>query len=187
MKKVLTIVLIILTTSLFAQKTMKYTFDAAKSLMIAEAMVMVVTENNKLVVAIAIPGTTAEGAEKIDLKKGDEILYINGKKVKELEELKKYYEEVKTGTEVKLGVNRKENKFFVTFKKREPTTGMNKAISIGGDGKNIKVGSGAIIIGPDGKARDSKGKEISKEKMKEIKSKMDSLKENGKIQIYKNK
>ncbi len=182
MKKVLTIIVLFLSTFLYGQKT--FTFDGTKSVIMMEAKAIINLENKKLIISMMLPGGN-DGEQKVDLQKGDEILYINGKKVTEIAELRKLYEDVKAGGEVKLGVNRKENKFFVTFKKQDSSAGGSKIIRMGGDGKGMKVGgSGAIMMGPDGKVRDSKGKEISKEKSDEIKKAMETKFKSGKTEIY---
>lgn len=186
MKKIFAIVLLALTTSVFSQV---YTSSGGSNeVLIFEAKAMVAYENKKLVISSIFSKTVAEGEKKIDLEKGDEILFYNGKRLKDLAELRKLYEATKTGSEIKLGVARKDNKFFVTLIRKEMKTmvggsfkmgGDGKVIKMGADGKMPKLGPNAVIMGPDGKVRDANGNELSKEKADLMKKKMESLKISG--------
>jgi PDZ domain-containing secreted protein len=72
-------------------------------------------------VNIAPPeGTLPKEYEDIDIQGGDIIKMMNGKRVKTTDAIKKIYEELEIGDEIKLGVKREDEMFIVTFKKADP-------------------------------------------------------------------
>ena len=144
--------------------------DGSKSAIMMEIGAVVTIEGKKLIVENVLPKEMrSEENKNADIQKGDEVLYINSKKVTDVKELRKIYEEVKAGAEVKLGIDRKGNKFFVTFKKGDAAKGERKIFKMGADGR-MRDESGKEI---KGELRTPDGKKLN----------LDSLKKSGKVKI----
>lgn len=139
--------------------------------MIDEIQGFAIKENNKVLVGFIPPSEQrAKEYQKLDLQKDDEILFVNGKKVKSMSDFKTYYGELKPGDEVKFGIKRNNQPMIITFKKGEVSKGM-KIMTITSDGKS-----------GDGKAKIEGGKMIINGK----KIDLDSLKKSGaKVQFQK--
>lgn len=131
-------------------------------------------ENNKVIIGAIPPADQREKQYRnVDLQKDDEVVFVNGKKIKSISDFKKYYNEIKTGAEVKFGIRRNSQSMIITFTKAEPSKGNKKIMTITTDGKSsdvkAKVESGKVIIGTK-------------------KLDIDSLKKSGaKVQIQKSK
>jgi hypothetical protein len=61
-----------------------------------------------------------KGYQDLDIKAGDLILYVNGKKIKTIKDLKDNYESFKAGDEIKLGIKCGEDLLITSFKKADP-------------------------------------------------------------------
>lgn len=87
----------------------------------------------------------------LDLKSGDEIQFVNGVRIKSMDDFIKAYTTVKIGDEIKFGVKRESQRFIVAFKKAEEAKAMTRIIKVGPDGKakdgNVKIEDGKVIIG----------------------------------------
>lgn len=144
-------VFILFATSMHLRGQQMQTFNAGEAQMLPEIKGIVISENGKLVIG-PMPSADQRGKEyqEIDLKSGDEIQFVNGKRVKTIEDFKKNYSEIKVGDEFKLGVKRGEQRFIVALKKSDAKAGP-QIIRMGGDGKVIsgdaKVENGKVIIG----------------------------------------
>lgn len=66
--------------------------------------------------------TTNSGPDTPKFQAGDQIIYLNGERIKSATQLRELYQEVAVGDEVKMGVQRGENKMIRTFIKPEPQT-----------------------------------------------------------------
>jgi len=168
MRVLLSVIILFISAVVYPQQMIK--LDGSKSALLMEVGAVVTLENKKLVVSNMFgKEMRKEENKKADIQKGDEVLYINGTRVSDPKELRKIYEEVKTGGEIKLGIDRKGNKFFVTFKKDDAPAGVRTIIK----------------SGPDGKMRDEKGNEIKgnvfKAGGKNIN--IDSLSKSGKVKV----
>jgi PDZ domain-containing secreted protein len=76
----------------------------------------------------------------VDLKKGDKILMVNGKKIKTAKEVTTIYEALKTGEEFKMGISRDDKMQMVSFKKGDAKVkGVmhQEAIKMDGKSRNI--------------------------------------------------
>jgi len=56
----------------------------------------------------------------VDIKSGDEILVVNGKRVKTIKEIERQYKAVPAGGEVKLGIQRGQEMMISRFAKADP-------------------------------------------------------------------
>lgn len=91
------------------------------------------------------------------LQEGDQILYINGTRVREWEALRDAYEDVEDDAEVKLGIRRGAETLIESFIKPSEETlaeagiRMNRSVSFGGDAGGISISSdgtsGAAVAG----------------------------------------
>lgn len=170
MKKLTLLFLLLFISVSYSQQMVR--IDGSKSAIMMEVGAVVSLEGKKLIVSNVLPKDVRSDENKnADIQKGDEVLYINSKKVTDVVELRKIYEEVKTGGEVKLGVDRKGNKFFVTFKKGDSQKGEIKTFKMGGDGK-VRDESGKEVKGV---IKTSDGKSLN----------LDSLQKSGKMKIIK--
>ena len=168
MKRVILLLMVLFVSAVQAQQMVR--IDGSKSAIMMEIGAVVTMEGKKLMVENVLPKEMrSEENKKADIQKGDELLYINSKKVTDVKELRKIYEDVKTGSEVKLGIDRKGNKFFVTFKKGDAQKGERKIFKMGADGK-MRDETGKEV---KGEIRTPDGKKLN----------LDSLQKSGKVKI----
>ena len=123
--------------------------------MLTECMAVIVDEDETIMVQILLPAENRpEGYDDLDLKKGDEILMVNAKRVKKVKDLKEIYEGLGIGETVKLGIRRKEEMFIVSFDKVDPEKLPKRRMKIlreeggTGTGKMVKLantGDGFVI------------------------------------------
>lgn len=123
--------------------------------LLTECMAVIVDEDETIMVQMMLPAESRpEGYDDIDLKKGDEILMLNAKRVKKVKDLKEIYEGLDAGETVKLGIRRKEEMFIVSFDKVDPEKLPKRRLKISregggaGAGKMIKLintGDGFVI------------------------------------------
>lgn len=86
-----------------------------------EAAAMLKDEEGTIKVDVVLPDEQRpKEYQDIDLKQGDEILMVNAKRVKSVNELEKMYDELEVGGEMKLGIRRGEEMFIVSFNKIDP-------------------------------------------------------------------
>ena len=97
-------------------------FEADAVAMLKETSSILTEENGKTIVKFMPPKMAIDkNYQDVDLKANDEILFINGKKVKKLDDFKKVYNDIKIGSEIELGIKRKNEKFFVKLFKADPS------------------------------------------------------------------
>ena len=145
---------VLLLSSPIIQSQQMKTFSSKEAQMLPEIKGVIIVENGKLVVG---PLPSADQRDKeykdVDLKSGDEIQFVNGKRVKTMDDFKKKYSEIKVGDELKLGVKREEQRFIVAFKKSQEVKGNVKIMTVTSDGKGgdrkFKVEGGKVMV--DGK------------------------------------
>jgi len=100
-----------------AQKIQTFTSDKP-SAFINEIGGIAVKDNGRIVFNRVMPKESrAKEYQFVGIQEGDEILFLNGKRINSIDELKQFYTAIKKGDNVKLGIARKEKKFFVEFKK----------------------------------------------------------------------
>lgn len=144
------ITLFVFTTLTFAQE-MKI-MRKGDAQLLSEIKGVALFENNKVVIGPIPDADQREPQYKeLDLKTGDEIQFVNGVRIKSMEDFIKNYTAVKVGDELKFGVKREDQRFIVSFTKAEEAKGMTRIIKMDGDGKgkdgNVKVENGKVIIG----------------------------------------
>lgn len=172
MKKMFLIIALLITsiTNLITAQEFKM-INADEAQMIDEIQGFAIKENNKVLVGFIPPSEQrAKEYQKLDLQKDDEIVFVNGKKVKSMSDFKTYYGELKPGDVVKFGIKRNSQPMIVSFKKGEKSKG-TKIMTItsdgkGGDGK-VKIEGGKMIIN---------GKKIDIDSLKKSDAKVQSQK-----------
>ena len=141
---------VILFSSLLNAQQMKV-FNADNAQFLPEIKGMVVFEDGKVAVGFTPPADQRGKEYKdVDLQTGDEIQFVNGKRIKTLADFKKNYGEIKVGSQVKLGFIRENQKFIVSFNKAEDTKGPQKIMKFtttGEGGGKVKVENSKVIIG----------------------------------------
>ncbi len=105
--------ILLLFSSLQAQKRMMLTAD--KAVIFGELGAVVMFEEDLRVAMGVNPERIDEEYKEVDLKEGDLILYANGKKVETIKELREAYEGTELGKEMKIGIQRGEDRFIVSF------------------------------------------------------------------------
>ena len=103
----------------FAQQRQMKIIGSGDVEFVPEIKGLVQFENDKL--KISSLNLEISKQKKIDLKENDEVLYINGKRVKNLKSFKENYEATEIGKEVKLGIKRGDEKLIATFTKQDPS------------------------------------------------------------------
>ncbi len=94
--------------------------------------------------------------EAVDLRQGDTIMMLNGKRIKSLEDFKSLYSGAGIGSSIKLGIQRSDGMMIVAFDKADPEKLPKRNIVVrNGDGSDtddmmILPGTG-ILIGGKGK------------------------------------
>lgn len=124
-----TISAILFFTSISISQQMKIMTDGDAAF-VPEIKSIVEYADNKLTISTI---TNSSNNSEIDIKNNDEILYINGKRVKSLETFSKQYEGTEIGKEVKLGIKRKEQMLISSFVKQDPSKFKHKIMRVEGD------------------------------------------------------
>ena len=164
MKKYL-ILFTLISGSLSAQEMVRLTGDPSKMYMIKEVGAMISTTDEKHKVVFAAPAQArTEKNKEVDIATGDEVVMVNGKKIKSAKEIEKIYEQLAVGEELKLGLKRNDNMLIAKIVKASadefPKGGMTIRREIGPDGKEkVTDGNGKEVKVKDGKAIIN-GKEI---------------------------
>ena len=143
--------LLALAVLISAQETRTFTFDAANTFFLKELTAVVQKQNDKIVFEMIPEQVLQQDKFKgLDLKKGDEIIFINGKKVKELSDLRNVYDALEVGKEIKLGIKRDKEQFFAVLTKEEqPAEGGHMMIMTTTTDGPAEDGDGKVIM--DGK------------------------------------
>jgi len=119
---ILLVLLLFLSLSIHAQhmQTMEMQVDG-EVLMLQEIGGLIVDSDNGVKVDMVLPADQrTEAYKKVDLKTGDLIKMVNGKKVKDVANLAEIYEGLKFGDEVKFGIKRDRQMMIVSMPKADP-------------------------------------------------------------------
>ena len=140
---------LIISAPLFPQQMKTFKFDKESAEFFPEIKGMAIFETGKVVLG-PMPESSQREKEyqQLDLQTGDEIQFVNGNRIKIMNDFKKFFGLAEVGKEIKLGIKRNDERFIVTFKKAKQEMGGKQIIKIGGDGSgNVKVEGGKIIMG----------------------------------------
>lgn len=61
-----------------------------------------------------------EPYRNVDIKEGDIILYLNGKRIKKVKDFEEKYGTLEIGEKVQIGIKREDNRFIISFEKADP-------------------------------------------------------------------
>ncbi|MBU0983483.1 MAG: PDZ domain-containing protein [candidate division Zixibacteria bacterium] len=118
---VVSLLVMLLGSSAFAQGMTYKTIDAGSAFIIPGLGAIVVLDDGKLKVDFIPPANSRpEGLTGVDLEEGDVLLMCNGKRLKAIEDLEELYDALEVGTEVKFGVRRKGQMLLTKFNKPDP-------------------------------------------------------------------
>lgn len=152
----LTIIALLASGAPAQTKSKRMVFDAESAFFIQGLGALVLYKDDKLVVEM-MPQKEQMPKElrDVDLQKGDEIMMLNGKRVKSIDDLREQYDALEVGEEVKFGVKNQSGMKIVSFNKPsgEQSGGavMMMTTTIGDDEPGGIEHSESKIIGPDGK------------------------------------
>jgi serine protease Do len=145
-------------------------------------------KDKKIVVENVMPADMRDKSYKdVDLKESDVIMMVNGKKVSSIKDCEDIYNNVKTGEEFKMGINRNDKMFIAGFKKANPEELQSAGkMIIKKDGKkgefNILPEFGILLSGSNGKVTVKEViKEIPGTEAKDVKAGDIILKINDKV------
>lgn len=100
------------------QKIMK--FKAGDVVLMREVGALITAEERKLKVMMMPPKEgRPQDMPDVDLSIGDEVGMVNGKRIKELKDLKEEYERTPIGGEIKLGLRRDGQAHIISFVKKD--------------------------------------------------------------------
>ncbi len=135
--------------------------------MLPEVALLFNLEDKKILVENVMPKDMRDKNYKnVDLQEKDEILMVNGKKIKTPKDCEDIYDKLKVGEEFKMGIGRNDKMFIVSFKKADPEklkSGGRMVVKMNDKDEDIRVlpEFGIVLSG-------SKGKVTIKEAIKEI-------------------
>ncbi len=135
--------------------------------MLPEVGAIIQLEDKKILVENVMPKDMRDKNYKnVDLQEKDEILMVNGKKIKTPKDCEDIYDKLKVGEEFKMGIGRNDKMFIVSFKKADPEklkSGGGMVVKMNDKDEDIRVlpEFGIVLSG-------SKGKVTIKEVIKEI-------------------
>lgn len=141
-------------------------FSADDSLMIRELGAITEMSDEGLRIVMAMPGEARpEEYRDIDVRQGDVILVVNGKRIRELATARDLLEKAAPGDEIALGIDRGGRSVVVRFPKADPASlpdkmvfngpggghGVERRMMLQGDGEITPVmGLGVILEGDGG-------------------------------------
>ena len=104
---------------------------------IPEISAMIAENDNKVTVMFAMGKQQRQKKYRsVDIRKNDEILFLNGKRIKKVAAFKAIYDSLKVDDEVKIGIKRDGKRFITSFVKADaadlPQTGMIFKTTMGG-------------------------------------------------------
>lgn len=126
--------------------------SADDSLMIREIGAITVMSDEGLRVVLAMPGEARpEAYRDIDVREGDVILVVNGKRIRELATARDLVENAAPGDEIALGIDRGGRSVIVRFPKADPASLPDKMVfNDPGGGHGMAVESRMMIQGDGG-------------------------------------
>jgi S1-C subfamily serine protease len=134
-----------------------FTFEADSDnpiamLQVPDGMVIVRGGSEARIERVIYPPSVAQ-TDKLDLAEGDLVLYINGERVGSAEEVSTLLSGLETGSEVKVGIQRGEQKMIRTFNKPDPQSanvrgGFQVVEAFGGDMlANVALWPAGFVVG----------------------------------------
>lgn len=121
-------------------------FDASTSLMLQEFSAMLTFEEDQVKVAMRIGRDEAKAGED-RLEQGDVIVMMNGTRAKDISSLREVYDALEDDTEIKIGVQRGEERFIVRAMKGDAPEGGGMRMVMELDDEGDSDGAAPVIVG----------------------------------------
>lgn len=140
---------ILAASSLTAQMRMMIEGDG-EIYMLMELGAMIAEDGNKLVVQMVMPANMRpKGYGDVDIQKNDQILMLNGKRMKSVADIKSIIEELKPGDKLSFGLKRGKDMQIISFAKADPKDlpKIEMSTSFGPAGDNEGDGEITIMLG----------------------------------------
>jgi S1-C subfamily serine protease len=135
-----------------AQQTQTMQLDASKTVFIHELGAAIGTSETDDTVKFLFvgPATMRQGdAAEVDVKTDDIVMMAGGKRVRSVDDLRTFYNETPVGEQLKLGIQRGEERFLRSFTRTESQQ----------VGTRVQAGSGGIRVFRSGGAGDGESSE----------------------------
>ena len=150
------LILFIPTISLAQARTMQLSADQDVFMLGELGAVIVDSENGPTIMMVMPKEQRMEAYRDVDLREGDAVLMVNGKKITGAGRLKEIYEGLKIGDELKVGIRRGQEMLIATVVKADPDKLPAHVMMIkGGEGSDgtatVMAAVGIILKEVDGK------------------------------------
>lgn len=126
-----------------AQEATTFRFSASSSVFFPGlgAIAGASEEDPETITILMVPPAAArpEAAREVDLQDGDIVLMAAGKRLRSIDDLRSAYEQIEVGDPVKLGIQRGEKRFLISFPKAESQ-------QLGEGGVHSMSGGGATMV-----------------------------------------
>lgn len=127
---------------------------SGESFRIPELSAILALDEDEVKVIFAMPvDIRLKRYREVDLEQGDIVLYLNGIRVKTLDDFKDKYESLEIGDNVQIGLRRGDERFISSFEKADPDDLPQMPTRVarrGGEGGENSGGiSRSINLGPD--------------------------------------
>lgn len=125
--------------SVQAQTVTRWVTNEGETFNLREVGALIALEDEQVKVAMVMPKEARPKAyREVDIREGDIILYLNGKRIKAVKDVEEKYGELAVRDTVKIGVRRKDESFIVAFSKADPKdlpTPTMRKVMVGPEGK----------------------------------------------------
>jgi S1-C subfamily serine protease len=141
----------LMTFSIYAQvrKTITKSIDDEGGMcLIKEFGGVLVVDDDEIKVDMVMPADQRHNDYKtLDIKEGDIVKMINGKKINTPEMLEKIYNSFEIGKEIKLGIFRGKEMRIVKFAKADPEKLPGQMMVIGGPDSAVEIAMSMVTVG----------------------------------------
>ena len=114
---------VFLSNTSFAQVMIQKKTTAGENVLFLQELAVLISEKDGMVkIETVLPiSARPEEYKDLDIKEDDEILMVNTKRIKSVDDFNKIHEELEIEETIKMGIRRGEEMFIVEFKKIDPT------------------------------------------------------------------
>ena len=116
----------------FAQVVIQKKTTAGENVLFLQELAVLISEKDGMVkIETVLPiSARPEEYKDLDIKEDDEILMVNAKRIKSVDDFNKIHEELEIEETIKMGIRRGEEMFIVEFKKIDPENLPNREMRI---------------------------------------------------------
>ncbi|MDA8019943.1 MAG: PDZ domain-containing protein [Thermoanaerobaculia bacterium] len=131
------------------QEMMRFSSD--DTLMIREIGAILESTDDGVRVAVAMPAEARpEAYRDVDVREGDVILVINGRRIREFATARELLEQAEVGDEIALGIDRDGRSVIVRFPKADPSSLPDRMVYQGPGGGHAMAVESQMMIGGEG-------------------------------------